>query len=82
MYIFGATAAVKIDEEDIDKVICLQWHITTGGYVESTSGIRLLHRLIMNAKEGEEVDHINGNKLDNRKENLRLCTREQNSHNI
>lgn len=40
-----------------------------------------LHRLIMNAPKNLEVDHINRNGLDNRKSNLRLCTRMQNRHN-
>ena len=40
-----------------------------------------LHRFIMKPPQQKEVDHINGNGLDNRKVNLRICTREQNSRN-
>jgi hypothetical protein len=40
-----------------------------------------LHRYIMNAKKGEEVDHILGNGLDLRKSQLRICTRKQNAKN-
>lgn len=41
----------------------------------------LMHREIMNAKRGVIIDHINGNVLDNRKINLRLCNRLQNRFN-
>lgn len=41
----------------------------------------LLHRLIMKAKAGQTIDHINGNPLDNRKCNLRFCTPSQNGFN-
>jgi len=40
-----------------------------------------MHRLIMDASPGEYVDHINGDPLDNRKENLRIVTNQQNSWN-
>jgi hypothetical protein len=43
--------------------------------------IQYLHRLILDAKKGEYVDHINGDLLDNRKSNLRLCSNSQNIRN-
>lgn len=39
------------------------------------------HRTIMNAPKGSEIDHINGNKLDNRLSNLRFCSRSENLRN-
>lgn len=40
-----------------------------------------MHRAILNVAEGVPVDHINGNGLDNRRENLRVCTLTQNMQN-
>lgn len=40
-----------------------------------------MHRLIMNSPQGMDVDHINRNGLDNRRANLRVCTRSQNIQN-
>lgn len=39
------------------------------------------HRLILNAPPDKQVDHINGNKLDNRRKNIRLCTVAENGQN-
>lgn len=40
-----------------------------------------MHREILNTPAGMHTDHINGNGLDNRKSNLRICTPTQNQHN-
>ena len=40
-----------------------------------------MHRLVLDAPDGTEVDHVNHNGLDNRRANLRLCTHRQNTCN-
>ena len=67
-----------IDKEDVEKINGLYWHKCQGkdDYWQHTSrknGIIQMHRLIMNAKDGELVDHIFHNKDDNRKSQLRIC---------
>jgi hypothetical protein len=59
-----------IDEEDYDKVCIYKWRLSNGYAIGGPKTIKL-HRFIMNAENGLMIDHINGNKLDNRKSNLR-----------
>lgn len=67
-----------------------KWRVNATGYVyrcaygadtPSRQRTALLHREVIGAKRGQEVDHINGNKLDNRLCNLRFCDRSQNIRN-
>ena len=61
-----------------------KWHLGTDGSVarnRRNGQERRIHRIIMGAKKGEYVDHINHNPLDNRRENLRICTNQENNWN-
>ena len=75
-------AKAIIDLDDVDKVKEYKWHVNKSRgkyeYVISSKNNTKLHRLIVNAPKGMVIDHINHNCLDNRKENLRLCTNQQN----
>ena len=75
-----------VDIEDAERVIAHTWSANNqyGRYyaVSQIDGIYVyLHRLILNAPSMMEVDHIDGNGLDNRKVNLRLATHAQNLMN-
>jgi hypothetical protein len=75
-----------VDDEDFDYLNQFNWYCTINNYACRSirkSGRRIvrMHRVITNPPDGFEVDHINMNKLDNRRENLRICNRSQNQSN-
>lgn len=76
-----------VDPERVDEFSKFKWRRGTGGYVVAyRSGPRgqpmlRLHRVVMAAKDGVEVDHKYGDKLDNRFDSLRIATPSQNSAN-
>ena len=74
----GKTAIV--DDEDYEKVCKIRW-FDVQGYARSRDGISM-HRLIMSPSSNMEIDHKNHNRLDNRKNNLKICTRKENARNV
>lgn len=69
-----------IDDIWYDELAGKRWRLDLHGYVSDRHG-RKMHRLVMRAKNNQIVDHINRNKLDNRKANLRFVTTQQNAWN-
>ena len=76
-----------VSPEDVELVQGRNWRFHPRGYAVCSPPrdggpyvVLLMHRLILGAQKGQEIDHINLSKLDNRRSNLRFCTRGQNLH--
>lgn len=80
----GSKGFALIDAEDWPTVSQFSWHLSNKGYArrewrdKKKRRVQLLHNLIMGVKG---VDHINRNKLDCRRCNLRMCNQSQNAAN-
>ena len=80
-----------VDDEDYEMLSGFKWHYSNGyaihhHYIKTVKGRPitkkvLMHSLIMNTPKGMDTDHIDGNRLDNRRNNLRICTRRENGQN-
>lgn len=83
---------VLVDDNMLEELSKWGWWVTKAGYVlwqqclgKVAGKYRykniFMHRLVASTPDGKITDHINGNKLDNRKENLRVCTHKGNNSN-
>jgi hypothetical protein len=76
-----------VDDQDFYAVSLLRWHLMKIGYASNNQRVGkghqriYMHRFILNPAKWLEVDHLNGNRLDNRRSNLRVCTRRENARN-
>jgi hypothetical protein len=77
-----------VDDEDFERLLQYKWHYHLG-YARTNVTISpgkqktlLMHSLIMGVVEGLEIDHINGDGINNRKSNLRSVTHAQNTRNL
>ncbi|SEM36042.1 AP2 domain-containing protein [Mesobacillus persicus] len=80
----GEGLFVKVSPEDFEELMKHNWHYHNGyarGYIKGLNKNKRMHRYILDSPSGKFVDHINGNRLDNRRENLRYATHLQNNYN-
>ncbi len=82
-----AVGLVKLDTSCLGLVAGLTWFLSDTGYALAYnkgvgSTYLRMHRVLMDALPGLEVDHINGDPLDNRLVNLRICSHAENCRNM
>lgn len=89
-----ASTRAIVDDEDYAELMKYKWYLRKDGYARRVEYVGKIagkkaqkhfsmHRQILGVSKGESsIDHVNGNRLDNRKENLRFATPQQNSWNI
>lgn len=74
-----------VDNNFYKKLRVFKWYLSNGYAIRNKFGGKhttvRMHREIMRALPSQEIDHRNGNKLDNRKSNLRVCKRKDNTKN-
>ena len=74
----------QCDNEDAHLLTRHNWYLHPGGYAYASIENKrfFMHRIVMRIADGSvQVDHVNGDKLDNRKCNLRLCSSAENLRN-
>jgi hypothetical protein len=71
-------ASALVDESDFEMLSRFRWYLHSAGYAATKRARAYMHRMILLPDPGQYVDHINGNKLDNRRCNLRVCTMAEN----
>ncbi len=85
--IFPSGHYALVDDADYAHLRQFRWHRSTNGYAMGSvkrSGQRqkvYMHRYLMDAQPGDIVDHIDGNKLNNTRANLRIVSNAQNQWN-
>lgn len=76
-----------VDQADASRVLAHRWYacVRASGTAYAVGRVAgkttMLHRFLLNASAGEILDHINGDGLDNRRANLRFCTKTENNRN-
>jgi hypothetical protein len=88
----GVGKFALVSDEDFGRLSAYRWYLHKTGYVTRTTSCGhganartisiKMHIFVMHTPRKLATDHINHDKLDNRRENLRICTREQNLFNL
>lgn len=82
----NSDAIVLVDEDIYERFSKFKWHLSAQGYANRSVYISetkktvqsAMHREITAARSGEQIDHADGNKLNNTRQNLRFCDNSKN----
>lgn len=83
---YGVSKFALVDDEDFEQINKFKWYFNRGYavrsiHMENKQKTEWMHRVVNKTPRELVTDHINGDGLDNRKENLRSCTNQQNIMN-
>lgn len=80
----GIGKVTIVDDVDFEWLNKYTWNVVDGYARATVDGVSdtFMHMILITRTNGQQIDHINRNRLDNRRENLRLCTRSENQYNI
>lgn len=88
LWLFNMKGPVLVDDEDFESLNRHEWHLASRRYAarrvrrdDGKTVTLYMHRAILGAPINKHVDHINGDGLDNRRQNLRLADRSHNQAN-
>lgn len=84
----GGKAFATVDDEDYERLSRLSWFLSNKGYAIASTHVDgkivnfYMHRLVAGTPAGAKTDHRDGNRLNNVRLNLRVCTNRQNNMNL
>lgn len=80
---YGENKNAFVDDEDYNTINQYKWYVDQNGYAKYSAGLKTIymHRLINPTKKGIMVDHIDRNRLNNTRANLRNADKSLNMHN-
>lgn len=72
-----------VDDEDFEMLNLVKWcaHGGKGKFYAFSRKLGMMHRYLLPVKSPYQIDHIDGNSLNNQRSNLRICTKQQNQFN-
>lgn len=72
-----------VDDYDFERLSARKWYYDSKGYATCRAGGKmiLMHKMIVNCSPNMFTDHVNNDRLDNRRCNLRVCTVTENARN-
>ena len=80
-------AVALVDDADFESLSQFKWYLSDQGYAVRNADVHgkkrpvRMHRVLLGAPDGLDIDHIDGDRLNNQRSNLRVCSRADNLRN-